>query len=165
MKLELDKKWAWYSTPILRRLRTFDVDDMEWAVRLNSYILEEYRREKKRASWIQMKNVWRLFKPFWTWLMHQVLGNLPLPLEFFRGLQWRDTLLNNREWPRPWGICCAVFPPEITRRGPLKFFLFQGWLIDGFSFEKNMAIAMLECGWNLSNPCKSLSNYDVTVVV
>ena len=24
---------------------------------------------------------------------------------------------------------------------------------------------MLECGRNLSNPCKSLSNYDVTAVV
>ena len=56
----------------------------------------------------------------------------------------------------------SVFPPEITRRGPLKFFLFQGWLIDGFSFEKNMAIATLECG---RNPCKSLTNYDVIDVV
>ena len=45
--------------------------------------------------------------------------------------------LFNREWPRPWGISCAVFLLKLQVKSP-PLFLFQGWLIDGFGTE-NMA--------------------------
>ena len=39
-----------------------------------------------------------------------------------------------REWPRPRGICCAVFLLKLQVKSPPIFF--QGWLIDGFGTEK-----------------------------
>ena len=48
-------------------------------------------------------------------------------------LSWDTTPLfcyNNREWPRPQGISCAVFLLKLQVKSPPNFFLLQGWLVN-----------------------------------